>query len=247
MNKKYEPFIEDGIDLQLSIFSQGVNHLPIEVLMGNQELSTPLCNIMQAYGSDKGGYVGAGGIHNYSKLYYFLLRKYCGRGINILEFGIGTNNEYILSSMGKNAKPGASLYGWRHFLLNAKIFGVDIDKNILFQDKDIETRFCNVTNKESLENLWNIDKFPTMDVMIDDCVHEKTIQLFVLENTFKYLKKDGIYIIEDAHAKDLPWFEEKLSSLNLETEFKFNCVRIFHPLRTDEEDSDNCVVLIKKV
>jgi hypothetical protein len=43
--------------------------------------------------------------------------------------------------MSGGGKPGASLYVWRDFFPNAYIFGADIDKEVLFNDKRITTGY----------------------------------------------------------------------------------------------------------
>lgn len=243
----YEPFIERGENAKIKDFSIGYRNFPIQALLGNIDLTTPLCNIMMNYGSDKGGYVGAGGIHNYTKLYYYLLSPYRNKNINFLEFGIGTSDQSITANMGKNCKPGASLYGWRLFFGNANIFGADVDRKVLFTDSNINTFYCDVTNEQSINNLWESNNLPLMDIILDDSVHEKNSQLFLLKNTFKYLKKDGMYLIEDVKENDLQWFDEQLLKLNLGSEFKFNSTRVFHPWLIKENNTDNCVVIIKKI
>ena len=48
---------------------------------------------------------------------------------------MGTNDTNVLSNMGPEGKPLASLRAWRDYFQNANIYGADIDKNIL-KDED---------------------------------------------------------------------------------------------------------------
>ena len=72
--------------------------------------------------------------------------------MNILEIGLGTNNVDVVSNMGRDGIPGASLRAFRDYLINSKIYGADIDKSILFSEERIETYFVDQTNDTSFEN-----------------------------------------------------------------------------------------------
>ena len=49
----------------------------------------------------------------------------------IFEVVLGANNQKLTWHMTANGNPGASLRGWRAFLLKAIVFGADIDGEIL--------------------------------------------------------------------------------------------------------------------
>jgi hypothetical protein len=85
--------------------------------------STPLCEIMGKYGSDKGNY-------NIT-LYYSIFNEIKDNKLRIFELGLGTNNINMPSNMGINGKPCSSIYGWREYFPNSLIFGGDID-NLFF-------------------------------------------------------------------------------------------------------------------
>ena len=54
--------------------------------------------------------------------------KKLDENINILEIGLGTNNPILVSTMGSNGRPGASLYSFREYLPKSNIYGADVDK-----------------------------------------------------------------------------------------------------------------------
>lgn len=90
------------------------------------------------FGSDKGG-VGSGNLlnqdrkpHNYSRIYSQLFHGRRDAIKDVLECGIGSNNPTVDGFMGINAQVGASLRVWREFFTNARIVGVDIDRESLF-------------------------------------------------------------------------------------------------------------------
>lgn len=106
----------------------------------NANESTPLCEIMERYGSDKGSknMVSA---HNYTTFYYSIFKDICEKNLRIFELGLGTNNINFPSNMGSDGKPCASLYGWSEFFPNSEIFGADIDTDILINTDKIKTFF----------------------------------------------------------------------------------------------------------
>ena len=108
----------------------------------DENITTPLCEIMGKYGSDKGQSDIKNSWHNYTTFYYSIFKDMQNNTLRIFELGLGTNNINIPSNVGANGKPGASLYGWREFFPNSYIFGADIDKDILFKSERIETFFA---------------------------------------------------------------------------------------------------------
>ncbi|MEO8028161.1 MAG: hypothetical protein ABI823_16880, partial [Bryobacteraceae bacterium] len=78
---------------------------------------TRMCWTMTNYGSDKGN-----GWHNYTTVYWSLLKDLRDKPIRIFELGLGTTNLTIPSSM-PNGVPGGSLRGWRQLFPCASIFG----------------------------------------------------------------------------------------------------------------------------
>ena len=89
---------------------------------------------------------------------------------NILGIGLGTNNTNLVSTMGTEGKPGASLRAFRDFCMNAEVIGADVDESILFKEDRIKTFYVDQTSNNSLNNLK--DKFTNkFDLIIDDGLH----------------------------------------------------------------------------
>jgi hypothetical protein len=194
---------------------------------------------MTKYGSDKGSY------HNYTTIYYEYFNNISNNNLNIFEIGLGTNYTDVASSMGPNGKPGASLYGWKEFFPNSNIYGADIDKRILFNDDRIKTYFCDQTNIQSINNLWNNDDLLNLefDVILDDGLHEFNANLTFFENSFFKLKKGGKYIIEDLFPETVKEFENIKEQLiikhNILSFEVLNLVRNHYPI-------DNNLLIISK-
>ena len=201
----------------------------------NATSNSELTDLMNLYGSDKGG---KNNHHNYSEYYsdiFFHKRKSIK---NFLEIGLGTNNTNMASNMGVDGTPLASLRAWKDYFINANIYGADIDMDILKDEERIKTFFVDQTNPDTIIAMFNkiaVDKF---DIILEDGLHEYNANICFFENSIKYLDDDGIYIIEDIYYKDKKKFINYFKKL----EYNFSIVDIFH----EENISNNIIVIIRK-
>ena len=186
--------------------------------------STPLCEIMGRNKSDKGSLDIQFSWHNYTTFYYSILKDIKETPLRIFELGLGTNNVKIPSNMGKNGRPGASLYGWNEFFTNpnSQIFGADIDKDILFQTEDnrINTYYGDQTNPDIINNMWNENELlkEEFNIIIDDGLHDFKANVCFFENSIHKLKSNGYFIIEDIKNCEKDLFINKIN----EWELKYN-------------------------
>ena len=67
----------------------------------NEKVSTPLCEIMGRYGSDKGSVNILSSWHNYTTYYYSIFKDLKDKSPRIFELGLGTNNIALPSKHGK--------------------------------------------------------------------------------------------------------------------------------------------------
>jgi len=171
---------------------------------GRLNQSKEVKKLFDFYGSDKGS------VHDYHLIYASLFKNK-KKVKKVMEIGLGTNNVNVLSNMGSSGKPGASLRAFRDFFKNAKIYGADIDKNILFKEFKINTSYVDQTNEVSIKNLFN--KFGNnFDLIIDDGMHSPSANLNLILSSIKFLKKGGCLVIEDINPDSiLIW--ETISSL----------------------------------
>jgi predicted methyltransferase len=148
--------------------------------------------------------------------------------------------------------PGASLYGWREFFPNSKIFGADIDKNIIFESDNIKTFYCDQTNSLDIKNMWNDENLKHyMDIIIEDGLHTFEANVTFFENSIHKLKKNGIYIIEDIDSK--PYnngvfqFKQKIPEWEIKyPELIFQLLEIPSGGKK-ERASDNTILIVKKI
>lgn len=141
--------------------------------------------------------------HNYDIIYTYIFNK-LGRysELNVLEIGIGTNNNFLVSTMGQNGRPGASLYSFKEFLPNSNIYGADIDVDILFDCDRIKTCYVDQLDIDSFHNLKN--KFGNLkyNLIIDDGLHSIGANLNTLLFAIDNLASNGWIIIEDISKID---------------------------------------------
>ena len=159
-------------------------------------IADELAQIFNKFGSDKST------THNYQFLYSYFLRKK-DEIKKIVEIGLGTNNTDVISNMGLNGKPGASLRAFKEFCPNAQIYGADIDRRILFREERISTFFVDQTSQESIKELEN--NLPReIDLFIDDGLHSINANINSLSLGINLVKKGGWIIIEDMTLQMLP-------------------------------------------
>ena len=210
--------------------------------------ATELCKIMGDYGSDKGHINISTSPHNYTTLYYELFKEIRYNKLRIFELGLGTNNVDVLSNMGIDGKPGASLKGWREFFPNAEIFGADIDKRILFNENRITTYYCDQTQPDIIKNMYetNSELTANFDIIIEDGWHTFPAQVCFFENSIHKLKNGGIYIIEDVHndlLNDNIYYNNKINEWKIQyPKLKFYVCR----LPTKLGAIANNLIIIKK-
>lgn len=207
---------------------------------------TELAMLCDNYGSDKGSIDNSTKFftwpaHSYTEIYSELFSNNREDIKRVFECGIGTNNPELISSMGIKGKPGASLRVWRDYFPNAQIYGGDIDKSILFEDRRISTYYVDQQSENSIKELWSsIGKNEEFDVMIDDGLHTFDAAITLFENSVSNLNSHGVYVIEDVYVKDLRKFYNYFNNKN------FN-LTIAILGRKDLNIEDNCMLIIKKI
>lgn len=172
-------------------------------------METELCKIFYKYKSDKCLKIK----HSYSPEYYKYLSPYRETFTNILEIGIG-NDKLMKPICGKDYILGASLKSWEEFFPNAKIYGLDILRDVLFSENRVSCFYTDQSNENELNKtigeIRNVNNNSNLlfDLIIDDGSHIVDHMLLTFKTLSKYLKVDGLYIIEDILRKDLDIFTD---------------------------------------
>jgi SAM-dependent methyltransferase len=157
-----------------------------------------------------------------------LFEDLCEKKLRVFELGLGTNNPHLPSNMGVNGKPGASLRGWAAYFPNAKVYGADIDMNILFEEDRIKTYYCNQLVPQEIKAMWNErELWEPFDIIIEDGLHEFEANVCFFENSIHKLKRGGYYIIEDLTINTLQQWQEKIKEWEVVyPEIKFKLVML---------------------
>jgi hypothetical protein len=135
-------------------------------------------------------------------LYAAVLTNLTGKpDLAILEFGIGTNNPKLVSTMGGDYSPGASLQGFAGFDPRVNVVGVDIDVNVLFQADRIRTYQADQLSTDSLQALNKDLSTSEFDLIIDDGLHSPEANLNTLEFALNRVTPRGVVIIEDIPSR----------------------------------------------
>jgi len=210
----------------------------------DEKVSTPLCEIMGRNNSDKGSVYISSCWHNYTTFYYSIFKDLKDKPLRIFELGLGTNNTDVPSNMGPYGRPGASLYGWKEFFPNSLIFGADIDRRILFNTDRISTFYCDQTNPEVIQNMWNNPVLKEdFDIIIEDGLHKFSANVCFFENSIQKLKPSGYYIIEDIHNNYKHLFLSKIE----EWKVKYpNCLFNLVEIPSTRNYQDNSLLVVYK-
>jgi hypothetical protein len=200
--------------------------------------STRLCKIMGDYGSDKGHENINECRHNYTLLYSKLFEGLCEKKLRVFELGLGTNNPHLPSSMGVDGKPGASLRGWAAYFPNAKVYGADIDRDILFEEDRIKTYYCNQLVPEEIKAMWSEKElWEPFDIIVEDGLHEFEANVCFFENSIHKLRRGGYYIIEDLVINTLYQWQEKIKEWEVVyPEITFKIVKL--PSKNNDWDNN---------
>jgi glycosyltransferase involved in cell wall biosynthesis len=197
---------------------------------------TELCDQMSSFGSDKGG-----PFHNYTVLYDWLFSRFRNEELALFELGLGTNKVGAPSSMGPKGKPGASLRGWRAYFPRTRIYGADIDADILFQEDRIKTFWTDQREPGAIRELWDKLDGVAFDIMIDDGLHEASANICFFIESVGRLKPGGIYVIEDVGPNDVDLmhsFARSISCVSKRIVFE----EIGHPINK----ADNRLLIFQK-
>lgn len=136
------------------------------------------------YGTDKVNNWHTFNGKSYLQIYekYFLPKK--EEKINILEIGV---------------KGGHSLRTWKEYFPNANICGLDFNPECLAHEEErIEIFVGSQDDPEIIKKI--VDKYKYFDIIIDDGSHINDLIIKSFNLLSPFIKKTGIYIIEDLNC-----------------------------------------------
>ena len=139
-----------------------------------------------------------------------------GKPIDLLEIGV---------------LHGASLMAWKDYFPNGRIVGIDKEDNRTWKRPDVEFIITDVKN-------YTPDR--SFDIIIDDGSHKPEDIAYTFFKLYKYLKPNGLMIIEDVHETFIPKAWEALREL----EGKFT-IEILNFQRIMNDPYHNLIVIHK--
>lgn len=161
-------------------------------------MSQELGVLFNDFGSDKTS-------HGYERIYAEFLNSHAeDLSIELLEIGIGTNSPGLVSSMGKNGKPGASLRTFASFDSRINVTGADIDRKILFSADRINCFFIDQNNLQTYFEVSEASGIDQFDLIIDDGLHSTFANINSLIFAQSHLRPGGYLIIEDIPDRAMP-------------------------------------------
>ena len=171
---------------------------------------TELCFLGKKHPTNKSPLNDKGHRSGFTGIYTLLFSNLRNKRINIAEIGIEKNNSTKI---------------WRKYFQYSNIYAFEYDKKKIIKakkDKLKRTYYIqtDVTKKESIKKSFGKAKCK-FDIIIDDSTHIFNDQINIIEETYKFLKKDGILIIEDIYryVKDYDELNYYKKLNHLEKEF----------------------------
>jgi hypothetical protein len=138
----------------------------------------------------------APGSEGYQDIYAPVLSHLRGRGVRVLEVGIGINDPTARSGMGSNHVPGASLMGWSHYLEGSEVHGADIDERCLVDTEWYTTHKVDQKDPVSLAALASELGAP-LDLIVDDGLHTPEANGNTVAALLPLLSPSGVMVVED--------------------------------------------------
>lgn len=171
----------------------------------DSKLALRLRELFKQNGSDKH-------LHSYEYIYSHIFSNF---KINkLLEIGIGSQDEKILSNMGNFGKPGGCLRTFSEILGDdSEIVGLEIDKKVLFNEKNIKTFEFNQLSIDDIQK-FSKDYQNHFDLIIDDGLHSNVSIINSVYLSTKILDKGGILVIEDLFKEQLNFLQIAFGLLN---------------------------------
>lgn len=134
------------------------------------------------YGTDKSSQA-----HGYTATYEKYFAPLREKSIKFLEIGFWR---------------GYSAHMWEDYFSNAQLFFIDINKDALSYLKNFTRSNLFIVNQEDPIALMNFIQMVggDFDIIIDDGGHTMNQQITSFKTLFPFLKRGGIYVIEDLHT-----------------------------------------------
>ena len=144
--------------------------------------------------------------HGFSEFYTKQLIKFNNKKINILEIG---------------SFAGSSAASFVKYFPQSQVYCFDVSiSNFKYKSKNIHVYGLDINDekkvKKKLNEIFEKNKFINFDLIIDDGSHFLSDILHSLNFFFKYLKDDGVFVIEDFKHPDYYEYNKNIDHISVE-------------------------------
>ena len=172
-----------------------------------------LDELFNTYGSDKANIFKTKNTngHGFSEFYVKSLKHLKNKKIKILEIG---------------SYSGASAAAFSKYFINSSIYCFDVNiSNFIYQSKKIQVFGLDINDenktKDILEKINNKSNSDYFDIIIDDGSHYLGDILLTFKNLFRYVAKNGFYIIEDYKHPNYYMYNRNIEHILIDKTLKF--------------------------
>jgi cephalosporin hydroxylase len=177
------------------------------------------------YGCDKTPEI----YHCYAPIYDELFKNL--KPSKILEIGVGSvaRMQPHVNLKGGNYKyqVGVSLRIWAKYFPEAKVYGLDVDPEAMYEKGRITT-FLGSSTDESVAKMVGELAGP-FDIIIDDGSHLPRDQFKTAENFMPYLKEGGLYFCEDVSWPDTFYRKYRKWNPEILSDVRSDSLIVFRP------------------
>ena len=203
-------------------------------------ISKSLDYLFHEYGSDKANVfkLNQQPGHGYSIYYEKKLEPYKNKNLNILEIG---------------SYAGASAAAFTKYLPKSKVYCFDVNiSNFKYKSKNIYVYGIDINNSKkvvkTLNKIFLEQNFNQFDLIIDDGSHNLSDILRSLKIFFKYVKKKGLYIIEDYKHPNYYKYNRNIDHLLVDQIFEsLNRKKFFNSNILNDNDQKELINSIKRI
>lgn len=103
---------------------------------------------------------------------------------------------------------GASLRTWAEFFPDARIYGVDVNSQLLFDEGNIWCVLGDQARPDQIRDQFWLNGIEA-DLFVDDGSHVWSHQIETYETIFPMMRSGSIYIVEDLHTSFIPEYRDR--------------------------------------
>ncbi len=199
-----------------------------------------LDSLFHFYGSDKANIFKTRNDkgHGFTNFYLKHLKSFEGNNLNILEIG---------------SYAGASAAAFVKYFDRTKVFCFDVNiSNFKYKSENIQVFGLDIKNKQKVDKIikeiFLKNNFENFDIIIDDGSHKLSDILLSINNYFRYLKNNGLYIIEDFKHPNYYSYNRDIDHILIDKFLeKLKNKETFISSILNEEDQKKLIYYIKKI